>query len=300
MNKIKIGIYFLKDSFVGIPAPCFLVGRNNFCWSLTFGISFDCSMALERLCEWRALSWLLSEEWELLFLALRWFWFRFTMVKCNRLKKWVRSHWGILTLPPQVPAGTSLEPSVFTGSKLQVSVLPGRWGQEPGTQPCKAVLPAGKPAYVVPTLRTAACSQPFAGASQPFLMPVLQLSLLRCQQVAEGTGAESHSAPKRGVVQGNTSKKDTALFLCVRFAIARILLGLSDGGMSRPWARADQYCLHVWGEANQHSQPELFQCIFPGTQFKTNPNYSSAFEIILKRIAFCRVQWILDCRIFSC
>lgn len=55
-----------------------------------------------------------------------------------------------------------------------------------------------------------------------------------------------------------------------------------------------QHCLYGVGCSQPTlSQPGLFQHIFPGSQFKTNPNHSSALEIMLKRIAFSRVQWTM-------
>lgn len=46
-------------------------------------------------------------------------------------------------------------------------------------------------------------------------------------------------------MQGNASGKDTAPFLCLRFAVSGILSGPSDGGMSRPRARADQHYVYT-------------------------------------------------------
>lgn len=123
-----------------------------------------------------------------------------------------------------------LQRTKVAGLRAPGEMRPGTW--DPASQGCAFSREASLHGACPPG--AAACSQPFAGASRTFLIPALQLALLRCQRVAEGISAESHSAPQRGVVQGNALRKDTAPFLCLRFAVSGILSGPSDGGVSRP------------------------------------------------------------------
>lgn len=110
------------------------------------------------------------------------------------------------------------------------------------------------------------------------LMPALQLALPHCQRAAEGIEAESHSVPKRGAEQGNASRKDTAPFLCLRFVVSGILSGPSDGGVSRPRARADQHCLYGVGcHQPTLSQPEPLPTYFPWFKIQNQPKLLFCF-----------------------
>lgn len=89
-------------------------------------------------------------------------------------------------------------------------------------------------------------------------------------------------------MRGNTSRKETAPFLCLRFAVFGVLLGPSEGGVSRPGVRADQHGLHARAAANQR-----FRSLDSSSIFSLVHN-SKPTQIMLKIIPFYRVQWILE------
>lgn len=87
--------------------------------------------------------------------------------------------------------------------------------------------------------------------------------------------ARSHSALKPYVVQGNTSGKDTAPFLCLRFAQDFPIPLPFPWNFSDPSAgeQGQPNNASAHGLQPTRSQPGLFQHIFPGSQFRTIPYY---------------------------
>lgn len=220
-----------------------------------------------RWCEWKLChsSWLRNRK------LCCWLFFAFdpgsSWESAVAFIKWLRPGWGVLT-SPQATAEIWWETSVPRAPE------PGVCAARDGVQPRWA-----DPTWCL-NLRSSRC------------LPTLLWNSLALPHARAASGiatllARSHSAHKpyecRETHQEKTQPHSCALDLqCLEF-LRPLSLWCEQGQPST-----------VHGLQPTHSQPGIFQRIFPASQFRTLPHYYFASEIMIKIIPFFRVQWKVD------